>query len=189
MKENLKLAIILAVIVGTCTALLAFTHAITKDPIENTRIENERNAMKEVMASATDFEKIDIVSPDSNSTILEINKAVNGSETVGYTFSVNTKGYGGFVNFLVGIDESSNLTGMKVLTHGETPGLGANSATEDFQSQFVDKPTENGISYVKGGEPKENEISAITGATITTEAITTGINDAINYYNENLKGR
>jgi len=189
MKENFKLAMVLAIIVGISTALLAFTYAITKGPIENTRIENERNAMKEIMESATDFQKIEIASPDLNPSILEINKATAGNETLGYTFTLSIKGYGGFIKYLIGIDVNSRLTGMKVLSHSETPGLGAISTTKEFQSQFASKSVENGINYVKSGTPKDDEISAITGATITTKAITKGINDAIDYYNENLKGR
>ncbi len=188
MKENLKLAMILAIIVGISTALLALTYAITKGPIDNTRMENEKKAMQEVMESAKDFQKINITSQEANSSILEINKAIDGSNVVGYTFSMNIKGYGGYVNFLVGIDKDSKLTGMKVLKHSETPGLGAISTTKEFQSQFVGKSIDNGINYIKSGTPKEDEISAITGATITTKAITTGVNDAINYYNEYLKG-
>ncbi len=187
MKENLKLAMVLAIIVGISTALLAFTYAITKGPIENTRFQNEMDAMKAIMPIAKDFEEIKIESPESYNGILKISKATDGNDIVGYIFMITTKGYGGNLKFLAGLDKDSKLTGMKVLEHSETPGLGAVSTTEEFQSQFKGKSTENGINYVKGTEPKEGEISAITGATITTKAITKGVNEAIDYYNKFLK--
>ena len=80
------------------------------------------------------------------------------------------------------------FTGIKILSHTETPGLGANAPKPQFSGQYKDKPIENKLEVVKVAPTKDNEIQAITGSTITSKAVTLGVNDAIDFYNTSLKG-
>ena len=113
---------------------------------------------------------------------------MKGTEIAGYAIKVAPKGYGGPVEIMVGISTDGKVTGIKILSHTETPGLGANAPQPKFSDQYKDKPTKDKLEVVKTVPSKENQIQAITGATITSKAVTLGVNDAIDFYNSSLKG-
>ena len=105
-------------------------------------------------------------------------------EAVGYVFETEGKGYGGTVKVMTGIGVDGNITGVIVLSHSETPGLGANAEKESFREQYQ-QPVANlagGIQVVKFQAPGEGEIQAMTGATITSTAVTGAVNQAIEQY-------
>ena len=85
----------------------------------------------------------------------------------------------------MGIDVSGTVTGIQILEHSETPGLGANASNPSFTDQFIGK-TET-LTVVKG-EASANTISAISGATITSRSVTESVNTALTYFQEILKG-
>ncbi len=102
---------------------------------------------------------------------------------VGWCLSLSGKGYGGDINLLVGLDTNEKITGVKVLEHKETPGLGSQISdlkygqTEPaFLSQFKDKIVED-IVLVKG--ETEDNIQAITGATISSRAVVDGVRQGV----------
>lgn len=78
---------------------------------------------------------------------------------------------------MVGIDTELNVTGVKIINMSETPGLGAKASEDSWLSQFKGK--NDIISVVKTGNAKDNEINAISGATITSKAVTQGVNDSL----------
>jgi len=103
----------------------------------------------------------------------------SAGDLLGYAVRVSATGYGGEIRLLVGLSpDLSSIAGLEVVQQVETPGLGARITEEDFRAQFegID-PTET-VSYVKNEEPDpdENEIQAISGATISSEAVVDGIN-------------
>ncbi len=91
----------------------------------------------------------------------------------------SASGYGGEITMMGGInaDDTISLSGVEILSNSETPGLGANCTTEGFKSQF--KGLEYPVSVVKGSA-NVGEVSAITGATITSTAVASGVNEAYN---------
>ena len=84
-----------------------------------------------------------------------------------------TPGYGGDVKVLTGIDQNLKVTGIRILEHSETPGLGANSTRESFYTQYNGKTKEIGV---KKNSPGENDIQALSGATVTSRAVTSAVN-------------
>src|SRR3712207_8052036 len=88
---------------------------------------------------------------------------------------------------MVGITTDGKVSGIKILSHSETPGLGANAETPQFSGQYKDKPAKE-LEVVKGTASADNQIAAITGATITSKAVTKGVNEAIEFYDSKLKG-
>ena len=87
---------------------------------------------------------------------------------------------------MIGLDTEGTVTKIAVLSaNNETPGLGQNIKKDTFLDQFIGKNGE--ISVVKT-TPADNEIQAITSATISSSAVTRTVNAAIGYYNENLAG-
>lgn len=98
---------------------------------------------------------------------------------LGYAVRVTTTGYGGEIRLLVGLSpDLSEIAGMEVVQQIETPGLGARITEEEFRAQFEGLDPQEEITFVKNAEPspEENEIQAISGATISTEAVVEGIN-------------
>lgn len=151
-KDILKPALILFVICLVVTALLAGTNLLTKDKIaEQSALEAEQSR-KVVLSDADSFEEADGY---------YIGKANN--ETVGYVFQTEAKGYGGAVKVMTGISADGQITGVVILEHSETPGLGANAEKASFTDQFKQTAPEKGITLVKNKAPSDGEIEAMTG--------------------------
>ena len=89
---------------------------------------------------------------------------------------------------MVGISKDSKITGVEIGNHSETPGLGSKATEPIFKNQYVDKDVLNSLLVVKGSTNNDNEISAISGATITSNGVTNGVNAAMKIYNEKLSG-
>ncbi len=197
-KETLMLGLKLLIITAIAGLVLGWAHKITSEPIEKQNIKTNNEAMNQVLPSAKEFdkiaaqevkngEKVDKVLPKEN-PIVEVNKGQNGSKVEGYAIKVETKGYGGKIEMMVGISNQGKLDGIKILSHSETPGLGAKAPEPSFSDQYKGKQIKTPLKVVKGTASKDNEIAAITGATITSRAVTKGVNEAIEYYNKELKG-
>ena len=85
---------------------------------------------------------------------------------------------------MTGLDEDGKITGLQILSIDETPGLGMNAKKESWLSQFTGKS--GTLSVVKGSASESEQIQAITSATITSKAVTSAVNSAVGFYNENL---
>ncbi len=95
---------------------------------------------------------------------------------LGYAFTVTTsEGYGGDIQFAMGVQDDGTLNGISILSISETAGLGMRATTDDFKNQFKDKNVEK-FTYTKTGATSDDEIDALSGATITTNAMTNGVN-------------
>ena len=125
---------VLVVICVVMSALLALTNGATEPIIKAAELEAQKAARMEVLPGADDFLQVEIDGvPDS---ITGVFQAGNGA---GYTFSITTQGYGGknTLKMAVGIDTDGKITGVKVLSHKETAGLGSKiTADEGFYGQF-----------------------------------------------------
>ena len=111
-------------------------------------------------------------------TAIEVFEGTNGSDTVGYTIKTAPSGYGGPVELTIGISKDGKITGVNVGNNSETPGLGAKSTDPAFNGQYKGKAAKT-LEVIKSGAPNESQIKAISGATITSKAVTGGVNEAI----------
>lgn len=178
-KEIIIPAISLFLICLVATALLGFTNQITAPKIEQLAIETENNAKKEVLSDAADFS--DKMTATLDETEYSYYEGLDGDKNViGYVFTTSAKGYGGDIKVMVGVDKSGSVTGVSILEISETAGLGMNAKNESFLKQFLSKNGE--ISVIKNGTPADNEISALTGATITSKAMAKAVNTALALY-------
>lgn len=184
--EIIKLGLILFIITAVMGLILGGAHEITKGPIEKQTITENNNAMRETLKSADSFKKLNI--SIENKIIKEINEGYKGKDLVGYTIKVTPKGYNGAVELVVGITITGKIDGIKIIAQSETPGLGANAVKPDFSNQFKGKALTPALIVVKTPTSNPNEIDAITGATITSKAITLGVNEAIKVFTTDLKG-
>ena len=113
----------------------------------------------------------------SAQTIDEIMVAEDASgETLGYAFTItDSEGYGGDIQFAMGVQNDGTLNGISILSISETAGLGMKATTDSFKDQFKNKNVEK-FTYTKTGSTSDDQIDAISGATITTNAMTNGVN-------------
>lgn len=169
-KEVVKVAVILFAITAVAAAVLAAVNAVTAPVIAENNRKAQEIAMKAVLPDATGFKKMEYELSE-NSSVTEVY-----SSDAGYAIKAAPKGYGGAISMIVGVDNDLKVTGVEIISQSETAGLGAKCTDSSFKAQFVGK-TEN-IAVSKNGA-KENEIDAITSATITSKAVTKGANDAI----------
>lgn len=174
-KEIVKIGFILFAITAIAALLLSVVNKVTAPVIAENQTEKTFASMRVVMPEAVDFEKQEI---SGSSTVTEAYSAVNASgEEIGMCVIGTAFGYGGEVKVLTGIS-CGKVTGIDILSHSETPGLGATATNDDFKNQFIGK--ENGI-VVSKQNAEENEINAISGATITSNAVTGCVNAALEF--------
>lgn len=185
MKENLRLGAILLIITAVAGLLLGSAYVVTKEPIAKQDELTKAEAMKEVLPEASEFKAKDAA---LEGVVKEVYEGTASEKVVGYAVKVAPKGYGGTIELTVGISTEGKVTGIKITSLSETPGLGANAPKPKFSGQFKGKPIGKKLQVVKKAPSSGNEIEAITGATITSKAVTGGVNEAINFYNNKLKG-
>ena len=178
-----QLVLVLGLITFVCALLLGFINAVTADKIEQNN-ENTRNkAMAVIMQDAESFEAVDVgeewTAPEDKGqpAISGVYAAQAGGETIGYCVEVNPSGFGGTLTMIVGINTDGTVAGAQVTAHGETPGLGAKAKTDpNWITQFAGQPADGSLAVTKDG----GTINAITGSTITSRAVTLGVNTAAN---------
>ena len=193
-KDALKLVII-TVVAGL---VLGAVYGITKGPIADQEAKAQMEAYKTVFPKASDFKEVDGFSEEAASKIIAANEnpieghdsdvissaveAVDASgEALGYIFNITTsKGYGGDIQLTVGIQSDGTVTGVSFLSLSETAGLGMKAKEPSFYEQYVGKnPTKFAVSK-DGGDGEQ--IDALSGATITSRAVTGAVNAALGYY-------
>ena len=192
-KETIKNALILCAITLTAGLLLGGVYEITKEPRAKQQEITKTNSFKEVMKDAASFEEINIDS-DGVSDLLKLYditektavvdgcvKALDESgNTIGYIVSSTSKeGYGGNISISVGFDMSGNITGVSILSISETAGLGMEAKDESFLNQYKAQAGTDDLYVVNKSDSADGiNIDALSGATITTKAVTKAVNAA-----------
>lgn len=181
MKEIMNLGFKLLLISLIAALSLGFVNEVTKDKIAEQRAIANENARMAVSPDADTFEMVEIEATDT--IVTEAFEAKKGDGTIGYVFKTMPKGYGGALEVIVGISSEGKISGVRIGSHNETPGLGAKAADEAFYSQYDDMAADQEIGVSKT-EKTDVEVRAISGATITSSAVTQGVNEAIKLFNE-----
>jgi electron transport complex protein RnfG len=186
-KNVFKLGVILFVISAVAACCLAFTNYVTAGTIEKMDLETNKAARQEVLPTASDFEEIPATELAKIGTeiglanpelLVEAYRGMSGNAVVGYTVKTGPQsGYSGEVQVLTGISNDGRVQGVTILKHNETPGLGALATEPAFKDQYKDLTAAEKITVVKTSPAADsNSIQAITGATITSKAVTDGVN-------------
>lgn len=182
-KEIIVPILVLLIICAGITAILASINGITAEPIAQQAEQKAQQARAIVLPDAQEYEEVDIEADG----VSDCYKGTKDGETVGYTFTASANGYGGAVEIMVGIEsESGEISGVSILSQSETPGLGANAVKTEFTDQFKQPAQE--LKVIKNAEPADGEVEALTGATITSTAVTNAVNSAVAAYEEMTKG-
>lgn len=167
---------ILCAITAVSALLLAAVNSVTAPVIDKNETAKMQAAMNNVMSAADSFEEIEFTASEDCESVDKIYAAKKGGETVGWCVSASPNGYGGAINMMVGIDKNMLITGVDIISQSETAGLGSKSTEPEFREQYIGKGR---IEKVVKSGAGEDEIDAITSATITSKAVTKGVNEAI----------
>lgn len=169
LKSIIVTTIVLTLICAIATAGLAFTNDFTAERIEKLAAEAEQKAMGRII-EADSFTKSTV---ELNGEQTYYTATANGQK-VGYIFTVSTNGYGGAVKVMTGVGLDGKIIAIEVLdASNETPGLGQNVAKESFWEQFKGQSDELEV---------KQEITPVTGATISSKAVTNSVNEALKLY-------
>mgnify|MGYP001615371230 FL=1 len=179
MSQLIKFGLILGVICLAATLVLAVAYEVTKPKIEEQRKMEEQNALKSIMPSADSFSEKAIDG-------IEYFEALKGKTIVGYCVRIVGSGYSGYIRIMAGVDLSGAIQGVAILEHSETPGLGAkiNEIRRDESEPWF-------LKQFKGKNARaiavKRDIDAITGATISSKAVTDAIRKTVDDLLNKLK--
>ncbi len=200
MNKIIKNTLILTVITVVSGLLLGIVYGITKEPIAAAQENTKQEAYRAVLSDASEFKELEDFDADSAAALLEengyssdeITEVVEGldasGELTGYVVNVtSSEAYDGELELSVGIASDGTVKGVEMLSISETAGLGMKADEAEFKDQFKDKKVEK-FSYTKSGEEGDDKIDAISGATITTNAVTNAVDSALVYFQNELGG-
>ena len=186
----IKDALILLGITVILAGILVLVFNTTKKPIDEASKEGKLIAYKNVFKEYVDVDvryddelsnKIKAYTPDNKDVRIEEGALIydKSNKSLGRAYIVSTKGYStqNNITMSIGFDENNVITSLEIVSMNETAGLGANCTSDEFKGQFKGKSNELGVSSSK--TPGDDEISAISGATITSKAVIAGVNECI----------
>ncbi|NLY70709.1 MAG: RnfABCDGE type electron transport complex subunit G [Clostridiales bacterium] len=176
-KDLIAPSLVLVIICLVVTAALAITYQVTKPIIDQINLEKANIARAEVLPEGAEgfspMENIELID-----NAVEVYRADNGS---GMVFTTVDKGFGGDLTVMVGINSSGEIQGVKVTSHQETPGLGTKAMTVEHLSQYEGKVS------ISSDPTDEDGIDAVTGATVSSNAIFRAVESALEQF-EKLGG-
>lgn len=168
-KYILRLTLTLLLITAVVAGLLGLVNYLTEDKIDALTRQKAEGAMQEVLP-AERYEPID--------RAMDGVKEAYRADDKGYVVRVEENGFGGAIDMMVGIGADGKVCGVSIISHAETASLGANCVREDFRAQYVGKDGELRVNKDGG------TIDALTGATVTSRAVTRGVNLALAFVKE-----
>lgn len=178
----IKLGFILAMFAAASCVMLAFVYNATSSIISQRQQASMEATLKELFPDANNFKEIDeITSPDSAVTIESAYAAMKNSRIIGAAIILSSASYGGPIKTMTGVTSAGFISGVKILEHSDTPGLGANAASPKY---FVDRA--NNITFYgqftgkKTTDPflAKKDVIAITASTITSQAVSSSVKAA-----------
>ncbi len=179
-KETLTVSLKLFLITAITALLLAVVNKVTTPIIEKNNETLKVASKQEVLPFAKEFilsETPKEVKGDVTIDELSVGLDQKGGSVLGYVITATSpKGYGGDIKVMTGIDKDLKVVKVKIMQSSETAGLGANASKPQFIDQFIGADAT--LAVVKG-EAKTGEISAIASATVTSKAVTSCVNAAL----------
>lgn len=190
MNETIKLGLVLLLVAAIAGGVLAGVNSVTAPVIAERERQESFGALLEIFSEADDFLPIDEALlaeiTASNSFVTEVMEAKKDGETIGYAMKTKSGGYGGDIITQIGINIDSTIAGIKVMQQSETPGLGSRIVDEPaFAASFAGKDFTSGLAAV-GSPMANNEVMALSGATVSTNGVMAGVNGAIEAFNSFL---
>jgi electron transport complex protein RnfG len=187
MKELLKLSIILALICCGAALALGCVYELTKEPIARQQQLKKQRAIAAVLPGLPDGDGLETIAgrlceDDSPDSCRQFFVLTTDGHISGIALEASVDGYGGPIAVMAGLLPDGTLSAITIISHSETPGLGANITKESFCSQFsrlVD--AESGLDLKKNG----GSIDQVTGATISSAAVVQAVREHVSFFNAN----
>ena len=178
---TIRPALVLFAVISVSAFLIGVMYNITRGPIAQQQLLRETELIAEVLPGTVYVWEMPMFGDWFESFApAEVTSIVQGLDEqgnlLGHVFTISTPGYAGPVVILVGSNMDNILTGVRILRHRETPGLGTAIQGADFLAQFEGRTETITVSRMASGE---NEIAALASATISTVAVVNGVNAAI----------
>lgn len=185
MADIIKLGLFLMLVAAVAGLGVGYVNTVASPLIEKQMLKAKIDSFKEVYPAAdkVENETAAYLKNGADPALKEINIAYKNGAPAGVIYLVQSKGYSGLITMLAGFDIASRkITAIKILSQSETPGLGAKAKEPKFQNRYRDKSALTPLDVVKTEPLKENQIQAITASTITTRAVTKGVNLAREHF-------
>jgi electron transport complex protein RnfG len=176
MNKIIKLTVFLLAVTGISGLAIGYVNGITAPVIALQEEDKLRQGYTEIYPGADEY----ALQPQGGGGLIDsVILAKKGQDTAGVLYIVTPKGYGGEISILVGFDVAGKeITGIKILSQAETPGLGANCVQPWFTQRFAGKSAASGLTVVKTATEAKDQVQAITAATITSTAVVSGVDAA-----------
>lgn len=175
-KETIHIALVLMIICAAVAFILSFVNMVTKDRIAKNEEAEKKNAIEALFSGENIEYSAPYIESDKVNAIYEVK---NDAGRLGYAVSDSPSGFGGNINMMVGIDTDGKITGVRIVSLSETPGLGSRVADDGFLSAFIGK---------SGSVELGRDADVISGSTISSKAVVQGVNNALTALSEYLTG-
>lgn len=176
MKKSIIIpTVALFVICLVSTVLLALANNVTSPMIAEIAQKSEIESRQKVLTNATEFKDA-----ENGDIKFAIGYDASGN-AIGMVFTTTSKSYGGDLQVMTGISMDGKVAGVEILQINDTAGLGMKAKNDDFRTQFIGR-IKDIIVQKNSSDPDKNEITALTGATITSKAVTTAVNEALSNF-------
>ena len=193
MNKIVKNTLILTLITVIAGFLLGTVYEITKDPIAQAQEKTKKEAWQAVFSDVKldDFKAEDVDQKAADTAVKDMGTNATVDEVCtagdkGYVITTTDKdGFGGNIQITVGIKKDGTVNGVSILSISETAGLGMKATEPSFYNQYVNKKTDKFVVSKDGGDGEK--IDALSGATITSRAVTGAVNTALGYYQNAFK--
>jgi len=187
MKELIKLSTILALICCGAALALGSVHELTREPIARQQRLKKQRAVATVLpgvkpGNGTEGAAVRLCEDESPGSCRDIFLLAAGQEIRGFALEAVADGYSGPIDLMVGVMPDGTVSGVKVISHAETPGLGAHIIETSFSAQFSGIPAdETTLALKKNG----GVIDQVTGATISSEAVVRAVREQVRFFSAN----
>ena len=176
--ERITPTAVLTIICVVVTLALSSTNLLTAGKIEALAIETQNKAMAKLI-EADEYHELPATTSFGDITY---NAAIRDGDTIGCIFVTEANGYGGVVSVMTAVDMEGKVIAVEILAAAdETPGLGQNVTKEYFYTRFNGMSGDIVVQKAGTAKKENNEIDAVTGATISSEAVKTAVNQALDY--------
>ena len=192
-REIIRPTVVLFLCGFIITAILAWVYQITNPIIQASAAQERTASLRKVLPAADAFGEVR--TPGSLAaegytvpgTVSAVYAGTAGGKPVGYAIVVDPKGYGGKINLIVGIGVDGAIGAVTLVMQNETPGLGSRASEPAFLGQYAGLSATDGLQVVKKASDRKGDIQAMTGATVTSRAVTRGMTDALQMAGELLE--
>lgn len=180
-KKELRLVLVLSLISIVAGGILAWVNSLTEPRIQAQAELSKKAALQDALPTASTFQSdqalLEKAQAAGNTDLMEFYTGHRDSEQVGIVFVADVKGYGSIIRLSIGVSLDGRLTGVKVISQAETPGLGVKVTESEFLEQpaFRQATSTDELAVVKD----RGQVEAVTGATISSRAVVRGVNQAL----------